>query len=119
MPQAMPVSRTSEAAAMHSGGYTTHHQFCPAASPMSTRKAMYSPAGSRKPSYAFNGNSAGSSRASTLSLQAFSRRISSAMLLICGSASRKALLASSRLADARMVCSVNASTLSRTCNFSV
>ena len=38
------------AAAVHSGGNTTHHQFCPRPSPMMTRRARYFPAGREQPS---------------------------------------------------------------------
>ena len=64
-PARSAVSSYSVQEAMHSGGYTTHHQFRPAPSPMMTRSAMYSPAGRAKPSYSFRGNSVISSAACT------------------------------------------------------
>ena len=58
-------STVSLAAPKHRGGKATHHQFCPAPSPMTTRRAVYSPAGRAKSSYSLVGNQVSVSSART------------------------------------------------------
>ena len=116
-PAARPASCHWQAAAVHRGGNTTHHQFCPAPWPMITRRGQVFPGGQGEAVIVLGGELRRLQPGLDRLGAAPAARVSRASRVSSGKAAVRACSACSMSADCSRISWARASTRSRTRSF--